>query len=253
MTFFMIIKMKQLKKLFYILSFGAIVVFFILINGNVGSTVFSSADNPSALMRGNENNHEISLTFNLTWGDQMLEPILDQLDEESVSATFFLLGEWAEHHPHLVDLIAEKGHEIGMLGYRYKSYLKQTINDVQNDLYKAKDTFTTLGYPDLKLVRTPSGHFDKEVLTTAVNQGYQVIDWRVDAQDWETPGVNKIIDHVVSNTSNGDIILMHASDSATQTKESLATILPSLKQKGYTFVTISELITQAEIEISPIE
>ena len=89
--------------------------------------------------------------------------------------------------------------------------------------------------------------------TTAVNQGYQVIDSRVDAQDWETPGVNKIIDHVVSNTSNGDIILMHASDSATQTKESLATIIPSLKQKGYTFVTISELITQAEIEISPIE
>lgn len=253
MTFFMIIKMKQLKKLFFIFSFGAIVVFFILINDNVGSTVFSSADHPSALMRGNEKNQEISLTFNLTWGDQMLEPILDQLDEESVAATFFLLGEWAEHHPHLVDLIAEKGHEIGMLGYRYKSYLKQTINDVQNDLYKAKDTFTKLGHPDLRLIRTPSGHFDKEVLTTAVNQGYQVIDWSVDAQDWETPGVNMIIDHVVSNTSNGDIILMHASDSAIQTKESLATIIPSLKQKGYTFVTISELITQAEIETSPIE
>lgn len=253
MTFFLIIKMKRLKKLFYIVSFGALVIFLILINGNVGSHVFSSVDNPSALIKGNENNREISLTFNVTWGDQILEPILDLLNEESVSATFFLLGEWAEHHPHLVDLITEKGHEIGMLGYRYKSYLKQTINDVQNDLYKAKDTFTTLGYPDLKLVRTPSGHFDKEVLTTAVNQGYQVIDWRVDAQDWETPGVNKIIDHVVSNTSNGDIILMHASDSATQTKESLATIIPSLKQKGYTFVTISELITQAEIEISPIE
>lgn len=164
-----------------------------------------------------------------------------------------MLGEWAEHHPHLVDLIVDRGHEIGMLGYRYKSYLKQTINDVQNDLYRAKDTFTKLGYPDLTLIRTPSGHFDQDILSTAVNQGYQVIDWRVDADDWKTPGVNQIVEQVITNTSNGDIILMHASDSATQTKEALETIIPHLKEKGYSFVTISELISQAQIDTNSIE
>ncbi|HHU20410.1 MAG TPA: polysaccharide deacetylase family sporulation protein PdaB [Bacilli bacterium] len=253
MSFFITIKLKQLKKLGYLLGFGIMIVTLIVISNNLDSAVFSSTEKPSALMKGDENNRAVSLTFNLTWGDQMLEPILDQLETESVSATFFLLGEWAEHHPHLVDLIVDRGHEIGMLGYRYKSYLKQTINDVQNDLYRAKDTFTKLGYPDLTLIRTPSGHFDQDILSTAVNQGYQVIDWRVDADDWKTPGVNQIVEQVITNTSNGDIILMHASDSATQTKEALETIIPHLKEKGYSFVTISELISQAQIDTNSIE
>ncbi len=253
MSFFLTVKMSQLKKVFITFVFSIVVISLIVTGLNIDLAVFSSVDNPSALIKGREDKSEISLTFNITWGDQILEPILDLLESEDVSATFFLLGEWAEHHPHLVNLIVDKGHEIGMLGYRYKSYLKQDISDVQKDLYKAHDTFTKLGYPNLTLLRTPSGHFNKEVLNTAVNQGFQVIDWRVDTQDWKTPGVNTIIETVLSNTKNGDVILMHASDSATQTKDALEVILPSLKQKGFSFITITELITQADIEINPVE
>ncbi|WP_440897056.1 polysaccharide deacetylase family sporulation protein PdaB [Amphibacillus sp. Q70] len=253
MTFFFAFKLNHLKKYFIVLVFGFIVTSLLIFNGNKYLQVFSSEEDPRALLKGNEDRNEIGLTFNITWGDEMLEPILQQLENENVSATFFLLGEWAEHHPHLVDLIAEKGHEIGMLGYRYKSYLELETNEVTKDLYKAKDIFTKLNYPDLYLLRTPSGHLNKEVLTTAVNQGYQVIDWRVNPNDWETPGVNNIVDEVMLETENGDIILMHASDSATQTAEALETILPGLKKKGFQFVTISELITQAEIDTKPIE
>lgn len=253
MSFFFVFKFNQLKKYFIVLAFSFIVISLLVFNATKYLQVFSSEEDPRALMKGNEDRDEIALTFNITWGDEVLEPILDQLEDENVSATFFLLGEWAEHHPHLVDLIVEKGHEIGMLGYRYKSYLKQDINEVTKDLYKAKDVFTKLNYPDLNLLRTPSGHLNKEVLTTAVNQGFQVIDWRVDPNDWEKPGVNYIVDQVMLETESGDIILMHASDSATQTAEALKTILPGLKEKGFQFVTISELITQAEISIKPIE
>lgn len=253
MSFFFVLKLNQFKKYFIVLVFGFIVVSFLIFSGNKYLQVFSSEEDPRALLKGNEDRNEIGLTFNITWGDEMLEPILQQLENENVSATFFLLGEWAEHHPHLVDLIAEKGHEIGMLGYRYKSYLEQETSEVTKDLYKAKDIFTKLNYPDLYLLRTPSGHLNEEVLTTAVNQGYQVIDWRVNPNDWETPGVNNIVDEVMLETENGDIILLHASDSATQTAEALETILPGLKKKGFQFVTISELITQAEINTKPIE
>src|SRR5699024_4916031 len=149
----------------------------LILNGNEHLQVFSSEENPRALMTGNDESNGISLTFNITWGDEELEPILNELEKANASATFFLLGEWAEHHPHLVDLIVEKGHEIGMLGYRYKSYLKQEIDDVIKDLYKAKDVFAKLNYSDLKLLRTPSGHLNKEILETLVKQGYQVIDW----------------------------------------------------------------------------
>lgn len=253
MTFFLTLKLSQIKKYLILTTFGLIILTTIFIAGNKGIPAFSSEDSPSALMKGNENLNEVALTFNITWGDEMLEPILQRLESKNVSATFFLLGEWAEHHPHLVDLIVDNGHEIGMLGYRYKSYLKQDINEVRSDLYRAKDTFTKLGYPDLTLLRTPSGHLNQEVLKTAINQGFDVIDWGVNPNDWQTPGVKKIVDDVISATANGDIILMHASDSATQTAEALKVILPGLQNNGLEFVTISELITQAEIETNPIE
>src|SRR5699024_11475158 len=138
MIFYMTIILLQFNKYLIVLMFGIIILSIFGINSGGDLHVFSSEESPRALMKGNEENSEVALTFNITWGDEVLEPILQQLENEDVTATFFLLGEWAEHHPHLVDLIDEKGHEIGMLGYRYKSYLKQDIEEVTKDLYKAK-------------------------------------------------------------------------------------------------------------------
>ncbi|MBM7542744.1 polysaccharide deacetylase family sporulation protein PdaB [Amphibacillus cookii] len=253
MTFFYTIKLKHVKRYFVIIVFTILTITILAINGGNHLSVFSSQDGPVGLARGNENNEDISLTFNVTWGDQMIEPILDQLNEHDVQATFFLLGEWAEHHPHLIELIDEAGHEIGMLGYRYKSYLDLDNDAIVKDLHRAQDVFNKLGYTDLNLLRTPSGHLDEDVLTIAVKQGYDVIQWRVNSNDWKAPGVDNIVDEVISETKNGDIILMHASDSAIQTAESLALILPTLKEKGFKFISVSELISQADIETDPVE
>src|SRR5690554_5191782 len=124
MTFFYTIKFSRLKKYVIVVSIFLLALVFIILKGNQNLMVFSTGDQPRALSKGNPDSNNISLTFNITWGDTILEPILDQLKKHGVTATFFLLGEWAEHHPHLVELIDQEGHEIGMLGYRYKSYLE---------------------------------------------------------------------------------------------------------------------------------
>ncbi|SEO74006.1 polysaccharide deacetylase family sporulation protein PdaB [Amphibacillus marinus] len=253
MLLFYTIKLKQLKKYAVIGLLSIIALVFITTQSKQYLQVFSSDAAPLAISKGDQESSNVSLTFNITWGDQIVEPILKQLDEHDVRATFFLLGEWAEHHPHLVDKISEAGHEIGMLGYRYTSYLEMDANEVTRDLNLAKTIFEKLGYKDLKLIRTPSGHLNEEVLALVSDQGYDVIQWRINTNDWKAPGVEQIIDTVLSETENGDIILMHASDSATQTEDALATVLPGLQQKGYQFVTVSELITQAEIETKPVE
>ena len=82
----------------------------------------------------------------------------------------------------------------------------------------------------------------------AENQGFTVTHWNVNPNDWENPGTQKITNTVMEQTANGDIILMHASDSVKQTAKALKTILPGLKNKGFQFVTISELINQAHAE-----
>lgn len=252
MTFFYTIKFKKLKQVGLFLVLALFTALFLWVETKSDFTVFFTQDNPSALTKGSPDDESVALTFNITWGDTMLEPTLKQLEQHDVTATFFLLGEWVEHHPDLVEMIEKAGHEIGMLGYRYKSYLKQEPEQIRQDLNKATDVFSKMGYTDLRLLRTPSGHINDEVLDIVTNQGFDVIQWNVNPRDWENPGANEIIDHVLSNTSNGDIILLHASDSVKQTPTALESILPGLKQKGLSFVTISELITRAQAEVEEI-
>src|SRR5690625_1986858 len=135
-----------------------------------------------------------------------------------------------------------------MLGYRYKSYLDQEIDQVRKDLYYAQEIFKKLGYPNIELLRTPSGHFNKEIIALAGQLGYKVIHWNINPHDWKNPGTDIIVNTVMEKTTNGDILLLHASDSVKQTAKALQTVLPGLKNKGLEFVTISELYSQARAE-----
>lgn len=92
------------------------------------------------------------------------------------------------------------------------------------------------------LIRTPNGDYDNQVITAAEECGYQVIQWGTDSLDWKNPGVEAIVTRVLNRAHDGDIILMHASDTCQQTAEALPRVLEGLKEKGYRFVTVSELL-----------
>ncbi|WP_371933440.1 polysaccharide deacetylase family protein [Halobacillus litoralis] len=147
----------------------------------------------------------------------------------------------------------EGKHEIGMMGYKYESYLEQKPAQVQQDMNQAKEAFEKLGFDEIKWIRPPHGHMDKEVLKMIENEGMQAVQWSINPRDWENPGTNTIIDTVLNEGSEGDIILMHASDSVKQTAKALEVILPGLKQKGLKFVSITELVSGAESETTQIE
>jgi peptidoglycan-N-acetylglucosamine deacetylase len=249
---FYVIRFNRMKRLALIIVLAFFTAGFLWVENNGSLSIFSS-DKPVALTKGNANEPNIALTFNISWGEEKVYDILKQLEQNQVKATFFVSGEWAEKHPDILKKITEGKHEIGMLGYRYKSYLDQEINQVRKDIQYAKEVFGKLGYKDLELVRAPHGHFNDEVIELAEGLGNKVIHWNVNPNDWQNPGTQKIVDHVMSNTKNGDIILLHASDSAKQTAESLKVILPGLKNKGFQFVTVSELMNQAHAKSKIIE
>src|SRR5699024_10821093 len=100
---------------------------------------FSSAGQEVVLTKGDKNESNIGLTFNISWGEEKVHNILAQLEKHKVQATFFVSGEWAELHPEILEEITEQKHELGMLGHRYKSYLDQEIEEVRKDLIKGKE------------------------------------------------------------------------------------------------------------------
>ncbi|MCH1626037.1 polysaccharide deacetylase family sporulation protein PdaB [Ferdinandcohnia quinoae] len=253
MNFFYILSAKRVKQAIIILaaSFFTAGIFYIE-QGNI-APVFSTDNGPRVIYKGPKSGKTIALTFDITWGDTKALPIIDLLKKEGVQTTFFLSASWAERHPDIVKRIIDDGHEIGTMGYNYENYMDLEDAQIKKDIYRAQDVFKKLQVKTVNLIRTPDGNFDKRVVRVIDSIGYTVVHWGVDSNDWRNPGVQKITSNVLENIDGGDIVLFHASDSAKQTEVALPNIIKELKGKGYSFVTVSDLIANTKVQSKKVE
>lgn len=217
-------------------------------------TVFSPDDDPVAIHRVEAEKPELALTFDISWGEEQLGPILETLEEEGIEyATFFVSAAWAERHPDLLQSIVESGYEIGSHGYRHEHYTRWEDDQIKNDIQQAHRVLSELTETAPQYLRPPNGSFDQRVLDVAASLDYEVIHWSIHSHDWENPGVDMIVENVTTNVENGDIILLHASDSAEQTSEALPIALRKLKDDGFSFVSISQLVTGVDVDTEEIK
>jgi len=250
MNFFYVLNGKTIKQILIIGIASFFTAWFLFLGNIVQVPAFSAKDGPKAVYKGEK---DIALTFNIGWGDEKAEPILDTLKEHGVkSATFFLSGSWAERHPELVERMVKEGYEIGMLGYEYKDYSELDEEKVRKDITLAQTAFGKLGIKNIQLLRAPTGHFDQKTLNIAQKYGYTVVHWSIDSKDWTNPGTN-VIRGNVTKAKKGDIVLLHASDSAKQTNKALPLILEDIKKRNLKLVTISEMIANAKTSTSEIK
>ncbi|KAF0993569.1 polysaccharide deacetylase family sporulation protein PdaB [Geobacillus sp. TFV-3] len=244
---------RTLKKALIIICsafFTAIVLYAYEIN----RPVFSLPSGPKAVYKVDNARNEVALTFDISWGDENADKILDVLKQHGIqNATFFLSASWAERHPAVVKRIKEEGHEIGSMGYNFVNYTELENAKIRQDLMMAKKVFDMLGIKQVELLRPPGGNFNKNVLKVAQSLGYTVVHWSIDSKDWLNPGTDKIVENVTSDMEPGDIILLHASDSAKQTAKALPKIIASIKENGYKNASLSELLANGEAESRGIE
>lgn len=243
MNFFYVMNAKSIKTVFVIVIAAFFTAWFFYMDNMVQIPAFSAKDGPKAIYKGEK---DLALTFNIGWGDEKAEPILDVLKKEKAGAvTFFLSGSWAERHPDLVTRMVKEGYEIGMLGYEYKDYTDLEEDKVRRDIQKAQEAFKKLNVKNIELLRAPTGHFDQRTLKIAERLGYTVVHWSLDTKDWTNPGT-EVIAANASKAKKGDILLMHASDSAKQTAEALPLVLKDIRSKNLKMVTVSEMIANGD-------
>ncbi|MBA2873229.1 polysaccharide deacetylase family sporulation protein PdaB [Anoxybacillus calidus] len=246
MNFFYVLNGHVLKKTL-IIVIAAFFTASILYIQQKSNPAFSTPTGPKAVYKAEKSRNEVALTFDISWGDEKAIPILNTLKKYGIkNATFFLSASWAERHPNIVKRIKEDGHEIGSMGYNYIDYTELEDDKIRRDLLQSQKVFNMLGIKNVTLLRPPSGHFNKKVLKIADSLGYTVVHWSIDSKDWLNPGVDMIVNNVVENIDGGDIILLHASDSAKQTLEALPQIISKMKKQGYQNACISELIANAK-------
>jgi peptidoglycan/xylan/chitin deacetylase (PgdA/CDA1 family) len=151
-----------------------------------------------------------------------------------------------------VNRIIKDGYEIASHGHKHVNYSSLSDEEIRNQIQTSNQILKDLTGKAPTLIRMPNGDFNKRVLKIAEEEKNTVIQWDTDSQDWMNKGVDNIIQRVVSKAHPGDIVLMHASDSCTQTHEALPVIIDQLRAKGYEFVTVTELLNQAKIIQEPV-
>ena len=171
---------------------------------------------------------------------------MEILKKHDVKVTFFMTGGWVESYPEDVKMILAEGHDLGNHSQNHKNMSQLSDAEKEKELMVVHDKVKELTGYDMFLFRPPYGDYDAKLIKVARKCNYYPIQWDVDSLDWKDYGVDSIIKTVTQNEhlGNGSIILCH--NGARYTVEALDTLITTLKEAGYQFVPVSELIYRSD-------
>lgn len=204
----------------------------------------TEANNSTAVYRHDNGSKKIALTFDDGPHYKYTAEILDILKEYNAKATFFVVGELAERYPELILRELSEGHEIGNHTWSHPKMSKLSTEQLNSEIMRTERLLNEIADYRPKLFRPPEGSFQKNVETLAEANDYTLILWTVDTRDWAHTPIEEIVQTVENDTRNGSIILCHdfiGRDSPTP--GALRKFIPALIEKGFEFVTVSELLT----------
>lgn len=186
---------------------------------------------------------QIALTFDDGPHPGRTPEILDILDQFNIKATFFVIGQNIKYYPDVFDRLVKSGHEIGNHTFTHSSLANSTTDIISKEIGLFEKTISEFNCPKTSNIRPPGGLYNDHLKKYAEDNNYNIILWSVDTMDWSHKSVDDIVDNILTNTNGGDIILMHDYISGkSTTPEALKEVIPILLERGFEFVTISELI-----------
>ena len=243
---FFVMKSKTLKLLFLFIL--VMIMLSIDVYGTTGAQVFfGSVDRKIPIYSVETTEKKIAISFDAAWGADKTEKIMEILKEHNCDATFFLVGFWVDKYPDLVKKIDENGFEIGTHSNTHPDMAKLSIENIRLELETSKSKIEKITGKTVELFRAPFGSYNNNLLTIAEELGLYTIQWDVDSLDWKGGSGAQITSNIISKVKPGSIILCH--NNSDHIIDALPGVLSSLKQRGYKFVGIDELIYKNEFSI----
>lgn len=192
----------------------------------------------------NSNQKMVALTFDDGPSDVHTNGILDVLEKYNSKATFFVVGENIEYGSDALSRAAKMGCEIGTHTYSHIDLPTSSDDEIIEEITLTDDLVKKYTGEKTKVARAPGGEIDDRSASIVDKPFFY---WNVDTRDWESQDADSVIDIVMSETQDGDIILMH--DIYDSTASASETIIPWLINQGYQLVTVSELMEYKGIKM----
>ena len=183
----------------------------------------------------------IAMTFDDGPQPQNTPRLLDMLRARNIKATFYVIGRSVDLYPQIVRRTVAEGHEIGNHTYTHRLLSKLSDTEVITDLRRCHESIGRAAGVQPRTMRPPYGGLLQRQRDMVHSEfGYPVILWSVDPFDWKRPGAGVITSRIVSGASPGGIVLAH--DLHAQTVDAMPATLDALLNRGYKFVTVSQLL-----------
>ena len=242
--------MKKWKD--FLLYFGALFVFtagMVRVLGGAATVSNSVGGRELPIYCVETDKPQIALTFDAAWGNEDTKQIMEILRKHNVKVTFFMTGGWVDSYPEDVKMIHAEGHDLGNHSENHKNMSQISDSEIKEEVMKVHEKVKELTDYDMFLFRPPYGDYDNHVIKGVRACGYYPIQWDVDSLDWKDYGVDSIVNTVCSHKhlGNGSIILCH--NGAKYTAQALDTLITTLKDKGYEFVPLSQLIIRDDYHL----
>ena len=228
--------------------------------GGVAGTVVYGVRGRSAqvfgpsVYRGSGKRRSVALTFDDGPSESSLD-LIHYLAKERVRATFFQCGMNVARQGKVARAIAQEGHEIGnhtfshprlapRLGWKLNVHSPAFVYE---EFARTQDILQAETGTKPVLLRAPYGMrwFGMQAMQRRL--GLLGVMWTVIGHDWEWPA-QQVANLVLAKASAGGIVCLHdgrdvrANPDISETLGAVRRIVPVLKDRGYSFETVSQLL-----------
>jgi len=193
---------------------------------------------------------QIALTFDDGPDKTYTPQVLDILKEHDIKATFFVVGIQIAKYGDVLKRIQKEGHAIGNHSYHHAKLTECSPDQIAEEIAKTDEALRKVLGSGTDLFRAPYGATNEQVKNTVASAKQELVHWTVDTRDWAGTPPEQIMEIVKKQAKPGGIILMHSFGGKDGKLDNTVQVLPQmidyLKQKGYTFVTVPELLAGKE-------
>jgi len=191
----------------------------------------------------------LALTFDDGPSGAITERLLDGLRERGVPVTFFLCGYRVTQYPSLVARIAADGHELGVHGLSHQYMQKMSEDQTKCELEGTAFAIAEIVGETPCLFRPPGGLTGPRMLAEARREGFSLILWSIDPEDWKNHDAAKVTRMICRSAKDGGVILMH--DMSSTSVAAALRAIDTLTAQGWRFVTVSEMAALRRTTLRP--
>ena len=232
------------KQIMFALCFFCAVV--VAVIGSSG--VFANSNRLLPIYCVETEKKQIAISFDAAWGNDDTQTLIDILAKYDVPATFFVVGAWVDKYPESVKALSDAGHQVQNHSNTHPHMPQLSREQMKNEIESCNKKIEEITGKSPTLLRPPYGDYDNALIEVMNELNMYTIQWDVDSLDWkDSSTADSIYKRVTSKVKNGSIVLFH--NDAEHTPEALPNILKTLKDEGYEFVFIDDLIMKENYTI----